>query len=452
MPMSPSFAARLLPSLPAIVKHFGTPFHIYDETGIIETGERMKQAFADIEFREYFAAKALPNPTILALLGQLGFGFDCSSLPELALARAAGAEGHDIMFTSNNTSRAELQAATDTGCILNLDDLSLIDKVKDFPELISFRYNPGEEQRGCDLIGRPLESKFGLRDDQVIEAYRRARARGATRFGLHTMICSNELNYKQMVSTAQLLLSVAARVGQELGISFEFINLGGGIGIPYRPQEKPFDIESLGRELREVLDEFVSEHGGPAPKIFLESGRYMTGPHGVLVTRVINRCSKWREYVGVDASMSALMRPALYADAYHHITVPDADQRPHEVVDVVGSLCENSDKFAQQRSLPKVDENDIMIIHDTGAHGHSMGFNYNGRLRPKELLLTEEGDVELIRREEEFERDYFATLSFNRQVLRLNQQPNVRVLHKRAQHESLLLEWLRGCSVVGRIV
>lgn len=452
MPISPTFAARLLPSLPAIVKHFGTPFHIYDEAGIIATGERMKHAFADIDFREYFAVKALPNPTILALMGQLGFGFDCSSLPEIALSRAAGAAGDDIMFTSNNTSRAELQAATDTGSILNLDDLSLIDKVKDFPELISFRYNPGEEQRGCDLIGRPLESKFGVRDDQVIEAYRRARARGATRFGLHTMICSNELNYRQMVNTAKLLLSVIARVRDELGITFEFINLGGGIGIPYRPHEQPFDLESLGTDLRRVLDEFVCQHGRPAPKIFLESGRYMTGPHGVLVTRVINRFSKWREYVGVDACMSALMRPALYPDAYHHITVLDADDRPHETVDVVGSLCENSDKFAQQRSLPKVDEDDIMIIHDTGAHGHSMGFNYNGRLRPKELLLTEDGDVELIRREEDFERDYFSTLSFDRKVLRLDESSNVRVLHRRAKHETLLLEWLRGCSVVGRIV
>jgi diaminopimelate decarboxylase len=452
MPISASFAARLQPSLPAIIKHFGTPFHIYDEAGIIATGERMKQAFADIDFREYFAVKALPNPVILNLMGQLGFGFDCSSLPELALARAAGASGDDIMFTSNNTSRAELRAATDTGCILNLDDLSLIDKVKDFPELISFRYNPGKEHRGCDLIGRPLEAKFGIREDQVVEAYRRARARGATRFGLHTMICSNELNCQQMVNTARLLLEVIARVRQELGITFEFINLGGGIGIPYRPQEEPFDIELLGRDLRRVLDNFISLHGAPAPKILLESGRYMTGPHGVLVTRVINRFSKWREYVGVDACMTALMRPALYADAYHHITVLDATDRPQEVVDVVGSLCENSDKFALQRSLPKVEENDVMIIHDTGAHGHSMGFNYNGRLRPQELLLTENGDVELIRREENFEQDYFATLRFDKQVLRLNERSNVRVLHKRRKAESTLLDWLRGCSIVGRIV
>ena len=454
MPISASFEARLLHSLPAIIKHFGTPFHIYDEAGIVATGERMKQAFADIDFCEYFAVKALPNPAVLALMAQLGFGFDCSSLPEIAMARAVGAVGEDIMFTSNNTSRAELQTATDIGCILNLDDLSLIDKVKDFPELISFRYNPGEQQRGCDLIGKPLEAKFGVCDDQVVEAYRRARARGATRFGLHTMICSNELNYQRMVNTAKLLLGVIARVRQELNITFEFINLGGGIGIPYRPHEESFDIESLGIELKRVLDDFVSQHGVPAPKIFLESGRYMTGPHGVLVTSVINRYSKWREYVGVDASMTALMRPALYDNAYHHITVLDAADRPHEVVDVVGSICENSDKFAIQRSLPKLEEDDVLIIHDTGAHGHSMGFNYNGRLRPKELLLREDGNVELIRRAEELEKDYFATLRFEEQVLQLDEPSNIRLFPRQMKQESLLLDWLRGCGcgIVGRIV
>jgi diaminopimelate decarboxylase len=433
--MSASFAARLLPSLPAIVEHFGTPFHVYDEAGIMETGERMKQAFAGIDFREYFAVKALPNPAILALMRRLGFGFDCSSLPEIALARAVGAIGHDIMFTSNNTSRAELQAATDAGCILNLDDLSLIDKVHDFPSLICFRYNPGEDHSGCDLIGRPLEAKFGLREDQVVEAYRRAQERGAARFGLHTMICSNELSYQRMVNTARLLLQVIERVRQALNITFEFINLGGGIGIPYRPQENPFEIEALGESIRQVLDEFLSKHGGPAPKIFLESGRYMTGPHGVLVTRVINRLSKWREYVGVDACMTALMRPALYADAYHHITVLDGADRRQEVVDVVGSVCENSDKFALQRLLPRLEENDILMIHDTGAHGHSMGFNYNGRLRPKELLLRQDGTVELIRREEELEKDYFSTLRFDKQMLKLHEPSTVEVRHERMRQE-----------------
>lgn len=425
MPMSASFAARLLPSLAAIVEHFGTPFHIYDEAGITTTGYGLRRTFTGIDFREYFAVKALPNPSILALMRQLGFGFDCSSLPEIALARAVGATGDDIMFTSNNTSRAELQAATDVGCILNLDDLSLIDKVLDFPALICFRYNPGEEHRGCDLIGRPLEAKFGLREDQLEEAYRRAQAAGAARFGLHTMICSNELRYQRMVNTARLLVRVIERLHLELGITFEFVNLGGGIGIPYRPHEHSFDIEALGLGIRQVLDELFSKHRGLRPKIFLESGRYMTGPHGVLVTRVINRLSKWREYVGVDACMTALMRPALYADAYHHITVVDGAARSQEIVDVVGSICENSDKFAVQRLLPKVAENDILIIHDTGAHGHSMGFNYNGRLRPKELLLRQDGAVELIRREEDVERDYFGTLRFDKQVLKLHEPSTV---------------------------
>jgi diaminopimelate decarboxylase len=427
--MSASLSARLLPALPAIIEYFGTPFHIYDEAGILATGKRMKQALSDTEFREYFAVKALPNPAILVLMQQLGFGFDCSSLPEIALAQSVGAQGEDIVFTSNNTSRTELRAAVDTGCILNLDDLSLTEKVPDFPALVCFRYNPGEEHAGCDLMGRPVEAKFGLREDQLIEAYRQARARGAKRFGLHMMICSNALDDQIILNNLRLLLQVIERVREALGITFEFINLGGGIGIPYRPEENPFDIESLGSGIREVLDDFRRGHGGQAPKIFLESGRYITGPHGVLVTRVINRLSKWREYVGVDACMTALMRPALYADAYHHITVLAATDSPQELVDVVGSICENSDKFAIQRLLPTVAENDILIIHDTGAHGHAMGFNYNGRLRPKELLLRQDGSVELIRREEELERDYFATLRYEKRVLEIRQSATATSLH-----------------------
>lgn len=348
----------------------------------------------------------------------MGYGFDCSSLPEIALARQVGAVGEDILFTSNNTSRAELNAATSFGCILNLDDITLIDKVVEFPELICFRYNPGHNRDGCKLIGNPLEAKFGLREDQLIPAYRRAREHGARRFGLHTMVCSNELDYTRMIDTARMLLRLVESVEKALGISFEFINLGGGIGIPYRPDEKPFDIDSFGRELKSVLDSFGASRGGCIPKILLESGRYMTGPHGVLVTRVINRMQKWREYVGVDASMSALMRPALYEEAHHHITVVDRDGCPEEVVDVVGSVCENSDKFAKQRLLPAAGEGDLLLIHDTGAHGHAMGFNYNGRLRPKELLLREDGSVCLIRREET-EQDYFATLRFERSELHL---------------------------------
>ena len=410
MPMSLSFEERLLPWLPVISDHFGTPFHIYDESGIVNTGKQMLRAFQEIEFREYFAVKALPNPAILELILSMGYGFDCSSLPEIALARMVGAIGEDVMFTSNNTSQPELKAATAFGCILNLDDITMIDKVVDFPELVCFRYNPGGAHSGCELIGNPLEAKFGLRDDQIVEAYRRARQRGARRFGLHTMVCSNELDYTRMLDTARMLLRVVGRVEAALGITFDFINLGGGIGIPYRLDEKPFDLVTFGRELKDLLDSFGAAHGGRVPKILLECGRYMTGPHGALVTRVINRMEKWRTYIGVDASMSALMRPALYEQAHHHITVL-GDRRTDEVVDVVGSVCENSDKFAQQRLLPKSEEGDLLLIHDTGAHGHAMGFNYNGRLRPKELLLREDGSVVLIRREET-EEDYFATLSY----------------------------------------
>lgn len=418
MPMSSSFRDRLLPSLRIISEHFGTPFHIYDETGILDTGRELARALRGLEFREYFAVKALPNPAVLGLMLQMGYGFDCSSLPEIALARSVGAIGHDIMFTSNNTSLAELRAATEFGCILNLDDITMIDKVVEFPELVCFRYNPGQSRDGCWLIGNPLEAKFGVREDQIIEAYGRARERGARRFGLHTMVCSNELDYTRMLETARMLLRLIDRIGAELGITFEFINLGGGIGIPYRPDEKPFDIRTFGRELKLLLDSFGAAHDRRVPKIFLESGRYMTGPHGVLVTRVINRMQKWREYVGVDACMTALMRPALYEHAHHHVTVLDGDHRPKEVVDVVGSVCENSDKFARQRLLPKVEEGDTLLIHDTGAHGHAMGFNYNGRLRPKELLLRQDGTVLLIRREET-EEDYFATLRFEGKELSL---------------------------------
>ena len=419
MPMSLSFKERLLPSLPIISDHFGTPFHIYDEYGILSTCKEMMRAFQGIEFREYFAVKALPNPASLELMLRMGYGFDCSSLPEIALARMVGAVGEDIMFTSNNTSDAELKAAMAFGCILNLDDITMTDKVVDFPELICFRYNPGHEHGGCELIGNPLEAKFGLRHDQIIEGYRRAREYGARRFGLHTMVCSNELDYRRMLETALMLLRLVERVEAALGITFEFINLGGGIGIPYWPDEKPFDLVTFGLELKRLLNLFGAANGGRVPKILLESGRYMTGPHGVLVTRVINRMEKWRTYVGVDACMSALMRPAIYEYAHHHVTVLNGDRGREEVVDVVGSVCENADKFARQRLLPVTEEGDILLIHDTGAHGHAMGFNYNGRLRPKELLLREDRTVVLIRREET-EGDYFATLRHETKELNLH--------------------------------
>ncbi len=419
MPMSQAFKDRLYPHLPAIVSHYGTPFHIYDEAGIRETGQRLQAAFADIPvFREYYAVKALPNPSILAIMQDMGFGFDCSSITELMLARQLGAAPDDIMFTSNNTSAEDFAAAaSEGGCILNFDDINLIDKVPEMPELICFRYNPGRRRTGNDIIGKPEEAKYGVSHDQIVEAYRQAQAKGATRFGLHTMLASNELHYSYMVQTAAMLLELVEMIGTELGIRFEFINIGGGLGIPYLPEHDPLNIEAMGEEITALFVDFKDRHGY-CPALMMESGRYMTGPHGALVVRAINRKDIYRTYIGVDACMSALMRPALYG-AYHHIEVLGKDGKTDtETVDVVGSLCENNDKFAVQRPLPKIVDGDILIIQDSGAHGHAMGFNYNGKMRPQELLLTQDGTARLIRREERPE-DYFATLKFEEKVLAL---------------------------------
>ncbi|MES9841168.1 MAG: diaminopimelate decarboxylase [Candidatus Thiodiazotropha endolucinida] len=410
MPISAELSNRLAGSLEEIVEHFGTPFHLYDEKGIRENGEALIRAFEEVEsFREYFAVKALPNPTIMKIMQDLGFGFDCSSIAELLLSRQIGASGEQIMFTSNNTSAAEFAVAeADGGCVLNLDDISLIDKVPRMPELICFRYNPGERRSGNSIIGNPIEAKYGVAHDQLLEAYQKAMQRGARRFGLHTMLASNELNHAYMVETARMLLDSVVSLSEKLGIQFEFINIGGGLGIPYRPQEKPLDIVSMGREIADLFRSFKAHHGY-APKLFLESGRYITGPYGVLITRAINRKEIYRTYVGVDSCMSSLMRPGIYG-AYHHISVL-GKQGEQETVDVVGSLCENNDKFAVQRPLPAIQDGDILIIHDAGAHGHAMGFNYNGKTRPKELLLRSDGSVDLIRREETID-DIFTTLNF----------------------------------------
>jgi len=412
MPMSQSFQDRLFPIAADLAEHYGTPFHIYDEAGILANGERLKKAFSGIAgFREYFAVKALPNPRILGLMKTLGFGFDCSSIPELIMSRQAGGRGDDIMFTSNNTTQEEFKAAeAEGGSVLNLDDISLIPKVPRFPELVCFRYNPGPRRTGNIIIGNPVEAKYGITHDQVISAYKLALERGAQRFGLHTMVASNERDHTYIVETARMLLQISEMVENELGIRFEFLNLGGGLGIPYRPEDKPLDLEAMAREITELINEFKSAYGY-APRIYMESGRWVTGPHGALITRAINHKSIYRQYIGVDACMSSLMRPAMY-DAYHHIEVIGKQGHPlSEVYDVVGSLCENNDKFAVQRKLPPIHEGDLLAIHDTGAHGSAMGFQYNGRLRPKELLLRTDGSVELIRRAETNE-DYFQTLKF----------------------------------------
>ncbi len=412
MPASASLRQRLYPLLPDIAAHFGTPFHIYDEAGIRATGERLQRAFAGVPgFREYYAAKALPNPRILAIARSLGFGFDCSSVAELQLARGIGARGDDLMFTSNNTDDDEFEAAlADGGSLLNLDDISLVAKVPRMPERICFRYNPGPARSGNSIIGNPVEAKYGVPHEQIEEAFRAAIARGARRFGLHTMLASNELDHRYMVETIAMLLSVVRMLGEALAIRFDFVNMGGGLGIPYRPEDPEFDVEALGRHAAQLLADFRARHGW-APALAMESGRYVTGPHGVLVTRAINHKHGYREYVGVDACMSALMRPGMYG-AYHHIDVVGKPAGAHDTpVDVVGSLCENNDKFATQRPLPPVADGDLLVIHDTGAHGHAMGFNYNGRLRPQELLLTADGRVERIRRAETLQ-DHFATLRF----------------------------------------
>ena len=419
MPISKGFADRLLPQLPEISSHFKTPFHIYDEAGIKETSRELLQAFAEIDsFREYYAVKALPNPAILKIMKEMGFGFDCSSITELLLSRKIGASGDELMFTSNNTTHEEFElAAAAGGCILNLDDISLIDKIPVMPKTVCFRYNPGAERDGNDIIGNPLEAKYGVSREQIIEAYRRAQDLGAEKFGLHTMLASNELNFKYMVTTTKMLLDLVEELNKELGITFEFINIGGGFGIPYLPGESPLDLSSMAKEITTLFRSFKSDNGY-MPALYMESGRFMTGPHGALITTAINRKDIYRTYIGVDACMSSLMRPALYG-SYHHIDVlgkNESDNR--ETVDIVGSLCENNDKFAIQRELPAIVDGDLLIIHDTGAHGHSMGFNYNGKLRPKELLLTEDGSIKMIRRAETND-DYFATLNYEENVLTL---------------------------------
>jgi diaminopimelate decarboxylase len=419
MPMSPDFKQRLYPLLNDIAKHFGTPFHIYDQTGIRQTGKDLIAAFSTIDiFKEYFAVKALPNPSIMTIMKEMGFGFDCSSIPELELSRRLGAHGEEIMFTSNNTTYDDFAAAfAEGGCILNLDDITLIPKLPSVPDLICFRYNPGDRRTGNSIIGNPIEAKYGVSHDQILNAYRKMRELGSTRFGLHTMLVSNELNYTYMVETTQMLLDLVEWISGELSIRFEFINIGGGFGIPYRPDVPKLDIDALGASIAGLFEKFRGKHGY-VPGLYMESGRFMTGPHGVLVTRAINEKNIYRKYIGVDASMSALMRPGIYG-AYHHIDVlgKNSTEFPVETVDIVGSLCENIDKFAVQRELPKIDMGDLLVIQDTGAHGHAMGFNYNAKLRPQELLLRQDGAVELIRRNETME-DYFATLIFEKKVFR----------------------------------
>ena len=386
-----------------------TPFHIYDEAAIENNVRRIQRAFAWNEgFINYFAVKALPNVNIVRMLGSLGFGADCSSLAELIIAEQAGITGERIMFTSNDTPDEEFRKAYELGAVLNLDDITHIEAVEravgSFPETVSFRYNPGAERTGNAIIGNPVESKYGVTRSQIFDCYRIAKEKGAKHFMLHTMVASNELDASYIVETARMLFMLVNEIRKKTGIIIERVDLGGGVGIPYRPEDKAISFEKLGDEIHRLYEEMIDY----PLKVSFEMGRAITGPYGYLVTRVRHVAHKYKDYVGVDATMADLMRPAMYG-AYHHITVPGKDDWPHvHKYDVTGSLCENNDKFAIDRMLPELERGDLLIIHDTGAHGHSMGFNYNGKLRHAEYLIRKDGSIAMIRRAETIE-DYLRT-------------------------------------------
>ena len=406
--------------LEAIAARYPTPFHIYDEKGIRANARRLKAAFAwNPGFREYFAVKATPTPAILKLLHQEGCGCDCSSLAELVLAERCGVSGEEVMFSSNNTTEEEFQAAARLGGIINLDDVTLIDTLVNalgrVPEKVCCRYNPGgvftlgESRDGAQVMDTPGEAKYGMTRPQLTEAFRRLKDLGAKEFGIHAFLASNTLSNDYYPALARILFQLAAELQAETGCHVTFVNLSGGVGVPYRPEEPENDIAAIGEGVRKAYEEILVPAGMGDVALYTELGRYMLAPYGHLVTRAIHEKHIYKEYIGVDACACNLMRPAMYG-AYHHITVMGKEDAPRDhKYDVAGSLCENNDKFAVDRMLPKVDMGDLLVIHDAGAHGFSMGYNYNGKLRSAELLLREDGSVELIRRAETLE-DYFATL------------------------------------------
>ncbi len=402
--------------LEKIISRHLTPFHIYDEKSIREYARKFINAFSwNKGFKEYYAIKSAPNPYLMKILRSEGFGIDCSSLTELELAYRTGMSGDEIMFTANDTPAEEYIRAKQLGAVINLDDIShisFLEKNAGLPELLCFRYNPGSLKEGNMIIGHPEEAKYGFTREQLFEGYKIAKSKGVKRFGLHTMVASNELDPNYFIETAEILFEVIVDIWKELGIRIEFANLGGGIGIPYKPEQTAVDLEIMSNGIKKLYTEFIVANGLDPLKIFFESGRAITGPYGYLVSKVLHIKQTYKKYAGLDACMANLMRPALYG-AYHHISVIGKGNQPHNTLyDVTGSLCENNDKFAINRLLPELVQGDIIVIHDTGAHGHAMGFNYNGKLRSSELLLRENGEVVEIRRNETIE-DIFATINFN---------------------------------------
>lgn len=398
-----------------IVQQYETPFHLYDEKGIRETARNLNQAFAWNEgFKEYFAVKATPTPAILKILHEEGCGVDCSSMAELVMAKRCGFAEGEIMFSSNDTPLEEFTYADEIGGIINLDDLTHVEALqeacKQIPEVVCCRYNPGGVfELGNNIMDNPGDAKYGMTKEQMIIAYKKLKEAGAKEFGIHSFLASNTVTNEYYPKLARILFELAVELKKETGVHIGFINLSGGIGVPYRPEQEPNDIFAIGEGVKKAYEEILVPEGMNDIKIYTELGRYMLAPNGALITKAIHEKHTHKEYIGVDACAANLMRPAMYG-AYHHITVLGKEEMPCDhKYDIVGSLCENNDKFAIDRMLPEIEKGDILFIHDAGAHGFSMGYNYNGKLRSAEILLKEDGTTKMIRRAETLE-DYFATL------------------------------------------
>ena len=402
----------------AIAREYPSPFYLYDEKGIRETARKLYKAFSwNPGFREYFAIKATPNPTILRILKEEGCGVDCSSQVELTMAEACGFTGEEIMFSSNDTPEEEYIFANQLGGIINLDDFSNIAELEEtlgtLPKTMSLRFNPGGYFKIANTImDNPEEAKFGMTEAQILEGYRLLKEKGVEHFGIHAFLASNTVSNDYYPVLAKQLFQLVLRIKKELGISLDFVNLSGGIGIPYRPEQEQNDIFLIGQRVREVYEELLVPNGLGHIRLCTELGRFMLAPYGALITKVIHFKETYRHYAGVDACASNLMRPAMY-DAYHHITVLGKEgQKETKLYDVIGSLCENNDKFAKNRELPVLEKGDYLFFHDAGAHGFAMGYNYNGKLWCAELLLKEDGTVKCIRRAQR-DTDYFATLDID---------------------------------------